>query len=190
MIPTLPSNLKSLFKQYLNKMTEIIVIVAVAQNGTIGKDNDIPWRIKEDFQHFKDQTTGFPCIIGDKTYESLPENARPLPGRENIVLTFNKEYHPAGTTVFHDFLQAVEYCKNKNVPKAFITGGATIYRLGMQVADTFQLTRIHKDYDGDISFPEINWKDWELTNQEDHQSIDALSGEPVKFSFLTYRRKK
>ena len=119
-------------------MTEIIVIVAVAQNGVIGKDNDIPWRIKEDFQHFKDATLGFPCIMGDKTYESLPEGARPLPGRENIVLTFDKNYKPEGTTIFHDFYEAIEYVRSKGIEKAFITGGATIYKLGMQVADKFE----------------------------------------------------
>ncbi|MBU1974605.1 MAG: serine hydroxymethyltransferase [Nanoarchaeota archaeon] len=168
-------------------MTEIIVIVAVAQNGVIGKDNDIPWRISEDFQYFKEQTLGCPCIMGDKTYESLP--IKPLPGRENIVCTFNKEYKPEGTTVFHDFFEAVQYVKDKGYPKAFITGGATIYKLGMQVADKFMLTRIHQDYQGDISYPEVNFNEWNLIKQEDHESIDTLSNQPVKFSFLTYTRK-
>ena len=82
-------------------MTEIIVIVAVAQNGIIGRNNDIPWRIKEDFQHFKDATLGFPCIMGDKTYDSLP--VKPLPGRENVVCTFDKNYPPQSTTIFYYF---------------------------------------------------------------------------------------
>src|SRR3989338_77176 len=169
-------------------MTEIIVIVAVAQNGIIGKNNDIPWRIKEDFQHFKEATLGFPCIMGDKTYESLP--VKPLPGRENIVCTFNKNYRPEGTTIFYDFFEAVQYVKNKGYEKAFITGGATIYKLGMKVADTFELTRIHKDYVGDTLYPEINFEEWELLKRTDHSSIDTTSNEPVDFSFLTYRRKK
>ncbi len=171
-------------------MTEIIVIVAVAKNGAIGKDNDIPWRISEDFQHFKDATMGSPCIMGDKTYESLPENARPLPGRENIVLTFDKDYNPEGTTVFNDFNEAIQYVKDKGVEKAFITGGATIYRLGLEVADTFELTKIDKDYEADVFFPEVNLDEWELINQEDHEGLDKNSGEKVKFSFLTYKRKK
>jgi dihydrofolate reductase len=171
-------------------MTEIIVIVAVAQNGAIGKDGDIPWRIKEDFQHFKDKTMGHPCIMGDKTYLSLPENARPLPGRENIVLTWDKNFKPQGTTVFYDFNEAISYVKNKGEKKAFITGGATIYKLGLKVADTFELTRIYRDYDADVFFPEINFNEWELSNREDRESMDKNSGETVKFSFLTYVRKR
>ncbi|MBR9691182.1 serine hydroxymethyltransferase [Candidatus Woesearchaeota archaeon] len=171
-------------------MTEIIVIVAVAKDGTIGKNNDIPWRISEDFQHFKDQTTGHPCIMGDKTYESLPDSAKPLPGRENIVLTFDKNYKPEGTTIFHDFNQAIEYCKKNNEEKIFITGGATIYKLGMRIADTFELTRIQKDYNGDVFFPEIRWSEWKLFKQEDHEGIDKNSSEEVKFSFMTYKRAK
>ena len=170
-------------------MTEIIVIVAVAQNGAIGKDNDIPWHIKEDFEHFKEKTNGYPCIMGDKTYESLPDFAKPLPGRENIVLTFDKEYHPEGTIVFNDFNEAIQYVKDKNEEKAFIIGGATIYKLGMKVADVFELTRIYKDYDADIFYPEINFDEWELINQENHEGKDIKSKEDVKFSFLTYKRK-
>ncbi|MBW2966492.1 dihydrofolate reductase [Candidatus Woesearchaeota archaeon] len=171
-------------------MTEIIVIVAVAKNNAIGKDNDIPWHIKEDFEHFKEKTSGFPCIMGDKTYESLPDNAKPLPGRENIVLTFDKNYKPKGTTVFNDFYEAIEYVKKKGVEKAFIIGGATIYKLGMKVADIFELTRIYHDYDADTFYPEINFDEWELINQEDHEGMDIKNKFNVKFSFLTYKRKK
>jgi dihydrofolate reductase len=171
-------------------MTEIIVIVAVAQNNIIGRAGDIPWRIKEDFQHFKEKTMGHPCIMGDKTYLSLPENARPLPGRENIVLTFDKNFRPEGTTVLHDFDEAIDYVKNKGEKQAFITGGATIYKLGLNVADTFELTRIYKDYEGDTFFPEVDFDGWELENKEDHESTDKNSGENVKFSFLTFRRKR
>jgi len=171
-------------------MTKINVIVAIAQDNAIGKDNGIPWEIKEDFEHFKNKTMGFPCIMGDKTFESLPENARPLPGRENIVLSFDENYKPEGTTVFNDFNKAIEYVKNKDVEKAFIIGGASIYKLGMQVADILELTKIHKDYDADTFFPEINFDEWELINKEDREGKDIKSNENVKFSFLTYRRKK
>ena len=94
-------------------MVDIIVIVAVAQNGAIGKDNDIPWNIKKDFLHFKEKTNGFPCIMGDKTYDSLPDNFKPLPGRENIVCTLIKDYKAEGATLFHDFNEAIEYVKSK-----------------------------------------------------------------------------
>ena len=171
-------------------MTEIIVIAAVAQNNVIGRAGDIPWRIKEDFQHFKEKTMGYPCIMGDKTFLSLPENARPLPGRENIILTFDKGFKPEGTTVFYDFDEAIRYVKEKEYTKAFITGGATIYKLGLKLADTFELTRIYKDYEGDTFFPEVNPDEWELKDKEDSESTEKNSGEKVKFSFITYGRKR
>lgn len=170
-------------------MTKIIVIVAIAQNNAIGKDNDIPWHIKEDFEHFKEKTSGCPCIMGDKTYESLPDNAKPLPNRENIVLTFDKDYKPEGTTVFNDFNEAIQYVKDKGEEKAFIIGGATIYRLGMEVADIFELTRIYQDYEADIFYPDIDFNEWELINQEDHEGEDIKNKIKVKFSFMTYKRK-
>jgi len=157
-------------------MAEIVVIAAVADNNVIGKDGDIPWRISEDFRHFKELTMGHPCIMGDVTFKSLPDNARPLPGRENIVLTFRKDYKPQGTTVFNDFDKAIEYVKDK--PKAFICGGATIYRLGLEVADTLELTRVHMQPEGDTLFPEIDFSKWKLVREEKHE----------KYSFLTYRR--
>ncbi|MBN2112106.1 dihydrofolate reductase [Candidatus Woesearchaeota archaeon] len=169
-------------------MAEIIVIAAVAQNNAIGKDGDIPWRLSEDFQHFQKKTMGHPCVMGDKTYESLPDNAKPLPGRENIVLTFDKSYNPPGTKIFFSWDDAMEYLKGKE--KVYICGGASIYRLGLKVADTLELTRIHKDIDGDTFFPEINFDEWELVKKEDSEGINKKNKELLKFSFLTYRRKK
>ena len=169
-------------------MTDIIVIVAIAQNNAIGKNNEIPWHIKADFQHFKEKTMGYPCIMGDKTYDSLPK--RPLPGRENIVCTLEKNYKAEGATLFHDFNDAIKYVKKKNAKKAFIIGGATIYKLGMQIADILELTRIYHDYDADTFYPEIDFDKWELINKEDHKGMDIKNKIKVKFSFLTYRRKQ
>jgi dihydrofolate reductase len=171
-------------------MTEIIVIVAIAKNNVIGKNNDIPWRIKEDFSHFKEKTLGYPCIMGDKTYESLPSSVRPLPNRENIVLTFDKDYCPKGTTTFNDFNEAIDYVKKKDCKKAFITGGATIYKLGLEVADTLELTIIDKEIDGDIYFPKIDYSQFELVKKEDCKGINTVDNTEVNFSFLTYTRKK
>ena len=171
-------------------MTEIIVIVAVAQNGIIGKGNDIPWRIREDFLHFKKHTTGHPCIMSDVCYESLPEKSRPLPNRENIVLTFNKEYKPEGTTVFNDFKAAIDYCKEKNEVKVFITGGSSIYRLGLEVADTFLLTRLHKDIDGEVAFPTVEWSKWQEVSSERHTGLESISNTEIEFSFIEYKRVK
>jgi len=171
-------------------MTEIVVIVAVAQNGAIGKDNAIPWHIKEDFLHFKEKTMGCPVIMGDKTYDSLPDNARPLPGRENIVCTLDPDYKAEGATLFNDFNKAIEYVKQKDIERAYIIGGATIYKLGMKIADIFELTRIYHDYDADTFYPEINEAEWEIINKEDHEGLDKKNNINVKFSFITYRRKR
>jgi dihydrofolate reductase len=168
-------------------MTQIIIIAAVAENGVIGSRNDIPWRLREDFQRFKRLTLGHPCIMGDATYESLP--ARPLPGRENIVLTLNRDYRPAGVTLFHDFDEAIAYVRGKGEAKAFITGGATIYRLGLPVADVLDLTRIHRAFPGDIRFPEYDGKDWELISAESHEGIDGKTQQPLRFTHETYRRR-
>lgn len=170
-------------------MTQIIIISAIAQNGVIGSKNDIPWRISDDFKRFKELTMGHPCIMGDSTYKSLPEKARPLPGRENVVLTLDHDYHPEGATVFHDFNEAIEYVKNKGEEKAYITGGATIYKLGLAVADTLELTRIHREVEGDVRFPEFDINNWELIKSEDHEAMDTISNTMVKFTYETFNRR-
>lgn len=146
-------------------MAEIIIIAAVAENNVIGRNNDIPWRISEDFRHFKELTMGHPCIMGDRTFESLPK--RPLPGRENIILTLDKNYRADGAKIFHSFDEALAYVKPKK--KAFICGGATIYRLGMKYADTLEITRVHLSPEGDTFFPEIDMKVWKIVKEEKHE---------------------
>ena len=170
-------------------MTEIIVIAAVANKNAIGINNEIPWHIKEDFEYFKEKTLGSPCIMGDKTYESLPDFARPLPDRENIVLTFDKDYHPENTTVLNDFNEAIQYVKDKGVKKAFIIGGATIYRLGVEVADTLLITHIDKDCEADTFFPEIEETEWNKVSEEQHEGIDIKTKEKLKYTFTRYERK-
>lgn len=171
-------------------MTEIIVIAAVAENNVIGNKGDIPWRIREDFQHFQDLTIGNSCVMGDRTFDSLPENSRPLPNRENIVLTFNKDYKAPGAKIFFSWEDGINYCKENKREKVYICGGASIYKLGLQHADKLELTRVHKNYEGDTKFPEINFDEWELIKKEDKEGKDRNSNEIVKFSFETYIRKR
>lgn len=160
-------------------MAEIIIIAALAKNNVIGKDGRIPWHIRDDFQHFKELTMGYPVIMGRKTYESLPETARPLPGRENIVITANQDYIPEnGVVLKYSLEDALGYCKEKE--KAYIIGGAGVYAQGMRYADKLELTFIDKEYDGDTFFPEIDYSIWDLINKEDHEG----------FSFNTFVRKK
>ncbi|MFC1642841.1 dihydrofolate reductase [Myxococcota bacterium] len=172
------------------KMTEIVLIAAVAQNGVIGRQNEIPWRVSEDLRRFKGLTWGYPCIMGRATYESLPPGSRPLPGRENLVLSRNPSYRRAGVAVWPDFFQAVAYVRGLGAARAFILGGATIYRLGLEVADALELTRLGRAYAGDALFPDVEWGEWILIADERHEGLDSVSEERVEYSFSTYRRKR
>jgi len=156
-------------------MTEIIIIAAVADNNVIGKDGKIPWHIKEDFQRFKNLTLGHACLMGDKTYDSLP--VRPLPGRENIVITLNPDWQAPGAKVFHSLEEAVDYCKDKD--KLYICGGATVYRITLPLAHRLELTRVHQSPDGDTFFPEIDFSEWNLVAEEKHDG----------YTFQTFVRK-
>ncbi|HMA91811.1 MAG TPA: dihydrofolate reductase [Polyangiaceae bacterium] len=169
-------------------MTEIVVIAAVAQNSVIGSSNDIPWRLSEDFKRFKRLTLGHPCLMGEATFRSLPDSSRPLPGRENIVLSLNPDFIPDGVTLFRDFDASIEYLRNSQVPKAFVVGGASVYRLAIRIADTLELTRLHRNYVGEVYFPEYDPSDWQLVSAEDHDGIDSINHCAVRFTYETYKR--
>jgi dihydrofolate reductase len=171
-------------------MTEIVMIACAARNGVIGRGPDIPWSIREDFKHFTDLTMGFPCIMGDVTYESLPPNFKPLPGRENIVLTLDPTYAPEGVALFRDFAEAMEYVRGLDATRAFICGGGSIYRLALGTADTLEITRLDRDYEGDVTFPEVDPGTWSLEASERSSGVDRKSGETVTFQFQTWRRKR
>jgi dihydrofolate reductase len=156
-------------------MSEVVIIAAVAKNNVIGKAGKIPWHIKEDFQHFKSLTMGYPVIMGRNTFESL--TVKPLPGRENVVLSRNKFSYP-GIVVKSSMQEALDYCKKHD--KTFIIGGASVYEQGLGFADKLELTQINQDYEGDTYFPEVNFDEWQLDKKEDKGN----------YSFNTYVRKK
>lgn len=145
-------------------MTKIILIAAVADNNGIGKNGSIPWHIKEDFQRFKALTLGHSCLMGDKTYNSLP--VRPLPGRENIVITLNPAWQAPGAKVFHSLEAALDYCKDKDT--LYVCGGASVYRITLPLAHQLEITRVHMSPDADTFFPEIDLNQWKLAAEEDH----------------------
>jgi dihydrofolate reductase len=169
-------------------MAEIVMIACAAKNYVIGNGPDIPWSIREEFGHFTELTMGSPCIMGDVTYESLPEKYRPLPGRENIVLTLDPVYEPEGVTLFRDFHEAMDYVRGLEAERAFICGGASIYRLGMGIADTLELTRLDRDYEGDSTFPVFDPEKWRLAGTEKASGVDRISGQTVSFEYQTWRR--
>ncbi len=168
---------------------KVIIIAALSQNGVIGADNDLPWRIGGDFRRFKSLTMGYPCIMGRRTFESLPKKAKPLPGRENIVLTSNRNFKPDNTTVLHSFEHALDYATGKKAERVFITGGAAVYEAALPYADVLELTKVCKTVDGNVRFPQIDWSRWELVRQQNRKEADQRSGESVSYIFLTYCRK-
>ncbi|OVE74617.1 hypothetical protein BVX95_01885 [archaeon D22] len=161
---------------------EKIIIVALAKNNVIGNGLDIPWHIRDDFLHFKELTKGYAVVMGRNTWISLPR--KPLPGRINVVITSNPDFEAEGAVVKSSVEEAISYCEEHNQEKMFYIGGRGIYKEGLERADKLELTRIHKDVDGDIVFPEIDFSKWELIKKED--KTDEKEGE---YSFSTYKRK-
>ncbi|MDR1047298.1 MAG: dihydrofolate reductase [Treponema sp.] len=155
-------------------MSEIIIIAAMAENRIIGRDGRLPWSISEDMKHFRELTRGWPCIMGRKTWESLPK--KPLPGRPNIVVSTSPA-QGSEAAVFPSLEEALEYCGDS--AKVYICGGGMIYREAMEYADSIELTLIRAEYEGDAFFPEIGPSLWEEEEREDHET----------FSFIRYRRR-
>ncbi len=160
-------------------MTLLSAIVATSENNVIGLGNQIPWHIPEDFKHFKRTTMGNPLIMGRKTLETLPGI---LPGRPHIVIT-RQDYHKDGVTVVHSIEDGIKAAKQMNDEEVFIIGGAEIYKQSLPLWDRLYLTRIHKTYDGDAFFPEVDISEW-IIKEECRSSQDDL-----EFTFYTLDRR-
>ena len=159
---------------------EICLIAAMAHNNVIGKDNTMPWHLKEDLQHFKKVTMGCPIVMGRKTFDSI---GRALPGRENIILTRDKNYQVDGVTICHSREDLLEYLKENSIPKVFIIGGSQIYRMFLDVADKLYLTKIDLSVEGDTHFPEFDAKDYEIIETE-RGVAEATPHLPFEFQTL------
>jgi len=132
-------------------MAELIIIVAIAKNRVIGRDGRLPWHLPSDLQHFKKTTMGYPLIMGRKTFESI---GRPLPGRDNIVLTRNRDLQIPGCIITHSVDEAIAHCRNHE--KVFIIGGADIFRVTLPFTDTLIVTALDRDVAGDVYFDPID----------------------------------
>jgi len=152
----------------------ISIIVAIAQNYAIGKNNDLLWHIPDDLKRFKRLTSGHTVIMGKKTYESLPR--RPLPNRVNIVITDNPEDHFDQCTMACSIEDALS--KSNSSDENFIIGGASIYSQFLPYSDRLYITWVHKAFDGDVFFPEIDFSEWMLISSE-----DIPSGGTIDFSY-------
>lgn len=147
----------------------LTLIAAVAANGIIGSDNTLPWHLPEDLRHFKELTAGHVVIMGRKTWESLPERFRPLPGRLNIVVTRNADYAAPGATAVHSLEDALKGGIGGMTPivgaggtarKFFVIGGAQLYAHALPLAQRLELTEIDADFPGDARFPEFDRREW------------------------------
>jgi dihydrofolate reductase len=155
-----------------NEHMEIIIIAAMAENRVIGKDNALPWSLKEDMVRFRRLTAGWPCVMGRKTWESLPK--RPLPERLNVVISGSMAAgDAAGAKVFPSLEEAVQHCAGYE--KIFICGGASVYREALAIANKIELTVIHKQYEGDVFFPEIDPSVWVKTDTADFDGFSFIS---------------
>ena len=166
---------------------EIVLIVAAAENGVIGRDNSIPWRLKSDQQRFKAMTLNKPIVMGRKTFESL---RRPLPGRTNIVVTRDANYTARGAVVTTSFENAGAVAHGdalrRLATEIAVIGGAEIYAQWMGVADRLEITEVHARPEGDTRFATIDAKDWEEIARVRNP---AGEGDSADFSYVTYRRR-
>ncbi len=159
----------------------VSIIVAIAQNGTIGDKNSLLWHIKEDMRFFRATTSGHAVVMGRKTFESL--GSRPLPKRTNIVITRADRVFEGALTA-HSLEEAIRLAEGDE--EIFIIGGAQIYREALRIADRMYITRVMHDYEGDTSFPDIDLSEWELVAEEKHDRGEEYE---YPFAFLTYERK-
>lgn len=161
--------------------TLIAIIVATDQQGVIGKDNDLPWRLSADLKYFRRITMGKPLIMGRNTHESI---GRPLPGRHNIVMTSEPDYEAEGCTVVHSVEEALSACGDSD--EVMVMGGASLYRQMLPLADRIYLTQVHAIVEGDTWFPEWQQEQWLQVASEHHHADDANE---YDYSFLIYDRK-
>ena len=154
------------------------LIFARAANGVIGKQNALPWHLPEDMAHFKRLTMGCPVIMGRKTWDSLPERFRPLPGRLNVVLTRQTDWQADGALTAHTLAQACALCPAQS--EAWVIGGADIYAQALPLASRAVVTEIEADYEGDAFAPQFA-PHWTETARERHVAANGL-----RFSFVTY----
>lgn len=162
----------------------IVLVVARATDGTIGHQGTIPWRLPADMRHFKAITMGKPCIMGRKTWESLPK--KPLPGRTNIVVTRDQTFAAEGAVVVHSFADAVARAQLESPSEIAVIGGADIYRAALPRATRIYLTEVHGAFGGDTRLPQYDSAAWREAAREEQAGNDTAV---LTFSFVTLERR-
>jgi len=167
---------------------EIVLIVAVADNGVIGAQGTLPWRLKSDMQRFKAMTLARPVVMGRKTFVSI---GRPLPGRTNIVVTRDAGFRGPGAVVTNSFADARAVARGdalrRSAGEIAVIGGAEIYAQWIDCADRLEITEVHARPDGDTRFAAIDASIWQEVARERHP---AGKDDSADFSYVTYRRRR
>jgi dihydrofolate reductase len=162
------------------KITLFTLVVAMARNGVIGRDNAMPWHLPEDLKRFKALTMGKPMLMGRKTFEAI---GKPLPGRTSLVLTRDLGWRAQGVTVVRSLDDAFE--KSADAPELCVVGGAEIYKLTLPVAQRIHLTRVHADIEGDTVFPDFDLSQWREVERKEYPADDKNA---LATTFLTLER--
>ncbi len=162
----------------------VSIIVAVAENGVIGSDNQLIWHLSDDLKNFKKITSGHCIIMGRKTFESI---GRPLPNRTNIILSRNKNYKTEGCIVLDSIGQALTYSKKKGEEEAFIIGGQAVYNAAYDIADKLYLTKVNASPTGDAFFKKIQLDHWKLIS---HRRIKRNEHNDFDYEMMELERKK
>ena len=164
----------------------VSLIVAVSENGVIGKNNDLIWHLPKDMKYFKEKTLGHHIIMGRKNFESIPHKFRPLRSRVNIIVTRNRDYTAKDCIIATSIESAIDYSKSNKEDEVFIIGGGEIYKQSIQknLVDKIYLTRVHADFDGDTFFetPSSNWMiESEVKKKKDEKHL-------FDYTFLVYKK--
>ncbi|WP_420151610.1 dihydrofolate reductase [Spirosoma sp.] len=166
---------------------KISLIAAVAENGIIGRNNDMPWHLPDDFMFFKQKTSHHAIIMGRKSLEAL---GKPLRNRTSIVVTRNQDFSTEGVTVVHTLDEAIAEARRVDqaiyqTDEIFVIGGAEIYKLALPLATTLYLTEIHQSYEGDTYFPEFDKSEWREKSRVAHPTDERHA---ASFDFVEYER--
>ena len=163
------------------------LIVAVAENNVIGKNNDLIWHLPNDMKFFKEKTLNHHIITGRRNYISIPEKYRPLANRTNIVLTHQADFKEDNCIVSHSLEDAIAYAKQNNETELFIIGGGQIYKEALEkgLIDRMYITHVNQSFDGDTFFPEINNKIWKKVSETDNPIDEKHS---YSYSFAVYEK--
>ena len=167
---------------------KVSLIVAMDLERGIGKENDLMWYLPEDMKFFKETTLGQIVVMGRKNYDSIPEKYRPLPKRENVILTRNTDFTTEGCTIFNSMEACMKAYKNETERTIFIIGGGEIYKLALEkdYVDEMYITHVNENYGPDTFFPEFDLTQWHVETIKTHEKDEKNE---ASFSVLKYTRK-